>query len=85
MNNDQKLNNKQTLYKTFASSLNIELNKVTDELAYNTIAEWDSTAHMMWISEIEGEFDVMLDTDDIIDMSSVAKAQEILSKYDVIF
>lgn len=85
MNDDQKLNNKETLYKTFAASLNIELSAVTDELTYNTIAEWDSTAHMMLISEIEGEFDVMLDTDDIIDMSSVAKAQEILSKYDVIF
>lgn len=85
MSVDNKLNNKETLYKAFASSLNIELGQVTDELAYNTIAEWDSTAHMMLIAEIEGEFDVMLDTDDIIDMSSVAKAQEILSKYDVVF
>ena len=30
-------------------------------------------------------FDVMLDTDDIIDMSSFIKAQEILTKYDIDF
>lgn len=40
---------------------------------------------MVLISELENTFDVMLDTDDIIDMSSVAKAKEILAKYDVAF
>ena len=40
---------------------------------------------MILISELENTFDVMLDTDDIIDMSSVGKAKEILTKYDVQF
>jgi acyl carrier protein len=79
------MSNKDTLYQTFASSLNIKLSTVTDELTYNTIPEWDSTAHMLLVSEIEDVFDVMLDTDDIIDLSSVAKAQEILTKYDINF
>ena len=79
------MNNTELLYKAFSSALNIELDQVTPDLTYNTIAEWDSTAHMVLIAEIEGVFDVMLDTDDIIDMSSVAKAQEILTKYDVGF
>lgn len=79
------MNNTELLYKAFSSALNIEFDQVTPELTYNTIAEWDSTAHMVLIAEIEGVFDVMLDTDDIIDMSSVAKAQEILTKYDVGF
>ena len=79
------MSNRDTLYQAFASSLSIKLNAVTDELTYNTIPEWDSTAHMLLVSEIEDVFDVMLDTDDIIDLSSVAKAQEILTKYDVSF
>lgn len=85
MSNEQPANNKAALYQAFASSLNIQPDIVTDELTYNTIPEWDSTAHMMLISELEAVFGVMLDTDDIIDMSSVAKAQEILVKYDVQF
>lgn len=79
------MNNQEKLYQAFASALNIELQQVSPELTYNTIAEWDSTAHMILIAEIEGVFDVMLDTDDIIDMSSVAKAQEILTRYEIQF
>ena len=55
---------------------------MTDELTYNTIPQWDSTAHMVLIAELENVFDVMLDTDDIIDLSSVAQAKIILQKYD---
>ncbi len=79
------MNNQEKLFQAFASALNIELKQVSPELTYNTIAEWDSTAHMILIAEIEGVFDVMLDTDDIIDMSSVAKAQEILTRYEIQF
>jgi acyl carrier protein len=55
-----------------------------DDLEYNSIAQWDSVAHMALIAVLEERFDIMLDTDDIIDMSSVAKAKEILAKYEVI-
>ena len=34
---------------------------------------------------LEKEFDVMLDMDDIIEMSSVKIAKEILAKHDVVF
>jgi acyl carrier protein len=40
---------------------------------------------MILIAELEDQFDVMLDTDDIIDMSSVAQAKKILTKYDINF
>lgn len=77
--------NSNKLHQVFADSLNIDRNLVTDSLTYNTIPEWDSVAHMALIASLENSFDIMLDTDDIVDMSSVAKAKEILSKYDVQF
>lgn len=77
------MTNNQKLQQAFVDALAIEMSQVKDELTYNTIPEWDSTAHMVLIAELENQFDVMLDTDDIIDMSSVAKAKEILAKYDV--
>lgn len=79
------MSNQESLFKTFSTALNIPIEKVSAELTYNTIPEWDSTAHMMLVAEIEAVFNVMLDTDDIIDMSSVQKAIEILEKYDVGF
>lgn len=79
------MNNEQKLREIFAESLSIELSQVTDELTYNTIPEWDSIAHMALISEIDDQFDTMLDTDDVLDMSTFAKAKEILTKYDVQF
>lgn len=77
------MTNNQKLQQAFVDALAIEMSQVKDELTYNTIPEWDSTAHMVLIAELENQFEVMLDTDDIIDMSSVAKAKEILAKYDV--
>ena len=79
------MNNEQKLREIFAESLNIDIAQVTDELAYNTIPEWDSIAHMALISEIDDAFDTMLDTDDVLDMSTFAKAKEILTKYDIEF
>lgn len=73
--------NHPQLLELFASALAIDIESVTPDLAYGTIPEWDSTAHMILIAEIEDKFDVMLDTDDIIDMSSVTKADKIISKY----
>jgi len=66
-----------------ASSLQIAPEAVTEELRYNSIPEWDSVAHMALVAELEDAYDIMLDTDDIVDMSSVAKIREILKKYDV--
>ncbi|WP_439890366.1 acyl carrier protein [Ralstonia sp. 25C] len=79
------MSNTEKLHQVFASSLQIPLEKVVDDLTYNTIPEWDSVAHMALIAEIESAFDIMMDTDDIVNMSSVGKAKEILSKYEIAF
>ena len=76
------MENKEKLIKAFTESLGIEPQLVTDELTYNTIPQWDSTAHMVLLVELENVFDVMLDTTDILDLSSVAQAKIILQKYD---
>jgi acyl carrier protein len=79
------MSNSEKLVGAFSHALAIDEDRVHDQLSYNTIPEWDSTAHMILIAELENQFEVMLDTDDIIDMSSVLKAKQILSKYDVKF
>jgi acyl carrier protein len=56
-----------------------------DDLLYNTIPEWDSIGHMGMIAAIEETFDIMMETDDIIDFSSYKKGFEILEKYGIKF
>lgn len=73
-----------SLELVFANALGIELATVNDALAYNSIPQWDSVAHMGLIAQLEDAYGMLLDTDDIIDMSSVGKAREILAKYDVV-
>ncbi|MCQ2416649.1 MAG: acyl carrier protein [Oscillospiraceae bacterium] len=51
-------------------------------LKYQDIPAWDSAGHMGLISALEDAFDIMMDTDDIIDFSSYEKGKEILAKDD---
>jgi acyl carrier protein len=77
--------NQIKLREVFATALDIPIELVVDELKYNEIPEWDSVAHMALVAEIDDQFDIMLDTDDVLDLSSFAKAKEILQKYDITF
>jgi len=53
------------------------------ELLYQSVELWDSVGHMQLIAALEDAFDIMLDTDDIIDFSSYEVGIEILKKYEV--
>jgi acyl carrier protein len=64
--------------------------EITEEklagLKYQSIELWDSVGHMTLIANLEDAFDIMMETDDIIDFSEYEKGLSILSeKYDVQF
>ena len=71
------------LIDCFVQTFAIERQQVTLKLAYQSIPQWDSVGHMALVVEIENTFNVTLDTDDIIGMSDVSKAVEILKKHGV--
>jgi acyl carrier protein len=48
------------------------------DLAYGRTEYWDSVAHMQLVAAIESEFGIMMETDDVIAMSSYGAAREIL-------
>ena len=74
---------KKKLQQVFIETLGLPFDAEVEGLTYRGIEQWDSVAHMRLVSEIEDAFDIMLDTDDVLDMSSYTKAQEILMKYGV--
>ncbi|MDO5563339.1 MAG: hypothetical protein Q4F74_06995 [Synergistaceae bacterium] len=76
------MTNLEKYTQTFTTTFNI-VPEQTSDLKYQDIKEWDSVGHMQLIAAIEDAFDIMMDTDDIIDLSSFEKGKEILKKYDV--
>lgn len=76
--------NLHKLKVAFSESLRMAIDTVTDELQYSS-SGWDSVAHMALVAAIERTFDIMLDTDDVIGMSSFAKAKEIVAKHGITF
>lgn len=79
------MENKIKLANSFSEALGIDSSLVVDSLQYQSIPEWDSISHMVLISQLEEDFEISIDTDDVIAMSSVEKAKEILSKYEILF
>ena len=78
------MTNLEKYINAFVEGLEIPKDQVTENLEYQSIQEWDSVGHMGLVACIEDAFDIMMDTDDIIDFSSFEKGIEILKKYDVV-
>ena len=75
MTNLEKYNN------AFIETFEVTEDKLAD-LKYQDITAWDSVGHMSLIAALEDIFNIMMDTDDIIDFSSYEKGKEILAKAD---
>jgi acyl carrier protein len=73
------------LRRAFAAGLSIAEAEVGESLKFGNTGGWDSVAHMSLIASLDSTFDVMLDIDDVLDLSSYEKAREILVKYGVHF
>ena len=71
----------QKYSEIFKTALNIEADKLTENLKYNDIEEWDSIGHMTLVAALEEEFKISLETDDIIDFSSFKKGIEIYQSF----
>lgn len=73
------MSNLEKYNKAFTETFEITEDQLPG-LKYQDIQAWDSVGHMTLIAAIEDAFDIMMDTDDIIDFSSYEKGKELLSK-----
>ena len=74
------MTNLEKYKNAFKEGLELDDSVDIEKLEYQGISEWDSVGHMGLISCIEDAFDIMLETDDIVDLSSYEKGKEILKK-----
>lgn len=73
------MSNLEKYNKAFIEALEVTEDQLPG-LQYQGIITWDSVGHMTLIAALEDTFDIMLDTDDVIDLSSYEKGKEILEK-----
>jgi acyl carrier protein len=77
------MNTTQTLQDIIAAALSIPAEQVTDDLSYQSIPEWDSVSHIYLITELEATFNITIDTDEVLEMSSVEKVKKTLRKHNI--
>lgn len=70
--------------QVFMSAFDINEDKAKN-LQFQQIEAWDSVGHMGLVAQLEEAFNIMLEPDDIVDLSSFEKGQELLAKYDIVF
>ena len=73
----------QDVRQVFANALDLPPDTDIESLEIGKSPNWDSIGHMALVAELEDRFGIMLETDDIVDMSSYAASIEILQRYGV--
>jgi acyl carrier protein len=69
------------LQTIFSEVLSLPVDIDWSGVQYQITEGWDSVAHMAIVAEIEEAFDIMLDVDDILDMSTFDRAVAIVGRY----
>ncbi len=77
MTNLEKLNN------IFCEMFGATVDELNSDFDREHVANWDSVHQVGLSSTIEDEFDIMLDPEDIIALTSYEGAKSVLAKYDV--
>ncbi|MBB5827633.1 acyl carrier protein [Micromonospora carbonacea] len=67
------------LRAVFVEALELGGEVDVENLRYREIEQWDSLGHMTLVAAIEEEFDVQLDTEQVIEMSSFKVALDMLA------
>lgn len=75
----------EKLVDCFKLVLELDDSELVVNSAYQETESWDSLAHMALVAEIEREFQISLEMDDVIDLSTFNEAKRILSKYEIKF
>ena len=73
------------LQAVFIDALGLPAGTDCAGLTYRGVPEWTSIGHMALVAALESAFDVMLETDEVLALSSFRAAQGILGKHGVRF
>ncbi|TNE80909.1 MAG: acyl carrier protein [Bacteroidetes bacterium] len=77
------MTNLERYNKVFTDTFNIEVSELNDDFNTDEIAEWDSVTQLALVEALEDEFEIMFDTEDILNFKSYTEGRSILLKYQI--
>jgi acyl carrier protein len=67
------------LSKIIKESFNANTGELTDDTKLVSLPEWDSMAHMFFITKLEEEYEIELTGDEIAEMQTVGNIKKIIA------
>ena len=67
----------------FADVFGVDRAALGEAFTFKDVPAWDSVAHLSLISQLEDEFDIMFEAEDILHYGSYENGKKLLAKYGV--
>lgn len=69
--------------QVFVETFEVEVSELNKEFSLENVDNWDSVTQLSLVSELEDAFDIMIDSEDILNFKSYVEGKNILKKYEV--
>ena len=79
------MSNNEKYQNIFMEIFSVEAEELNDSFTFKDVEKWDSLTHLTLISDLEGAFDVMFETEDILHFGGYENGKKILAGYGVEF
>ena len=80
------MTNLEKLNQIFCEVYSVEESVLNEDFVNTNVETWDSIHQLSMVAAIEEAFDLMMDAEDILDMTSYVNVKNLLtSKYEIAF
>jgi acyl carrier protein len=67
------------LLEILSKVLLLDTDKITDDIRRKDFEPWDSMAHLVIVSEIENEFEIFFEDEEVIELWTVGDIKKVLA------
>lgn len=78
------MNNLEKYNQAFIEVFGVEESALGSNFNKDSVDGWDSVHQLNIIALLEESFDIMLDPEDIMELTSYEKGKELMAKYEII-
>ncbi len=80
------MTNLEKLNQIFCETFNVEESALNETFINTNVDTWDSIHQLSMVAAVEEAFDLMMDAEDILEMTSYESVKQLLSsKYEIAF
>lgn len=80
------MTNLEKLNQIFCEVYSVEESALNEDFVNTNVETWDSIHQLSMVAAIEEAFDLMMDAEDILEMTSYINVKNLLtSKYEIVF